>query len=1013
MCRTPRLVLAGFFVTFCGLWQTPPSQCANGGFALPSITAAAVPSPNNLSLFKTYFVTGDYAVAGVGVRGRGTGAINMAGVPADADVLGAYLYWETLGDGRSGTFRGNAIVGTALGTAGSPCWPQPTITVYRADVLRFLPVDANGRFIANGSHVVTFPDSGDFSTAPSTEGASLVVIYSDPGLAFRSVVIYDGAFTVNGTQPQFNLTVRGFGQSSSANPQSKMTHIVGDGQTGPGFSDRLLINGVIVGDPNDAFKGAQGPLWDNLTIDTSGLVGTNSSQITTAVDNTPFIQQGFDCLTWGAVVFSTTVEAAPQVALPVVDPAAVRVGTHPVITVSVSISYPDNQPVIPSSVKLLEIDDKGQATILATLNDNGTDGDAMAGDSIFSGRVQLHAAPIGLIRLQVSAVFSNTPGTVLSPVATVEVFPSPVPLTIQSSDLEQCVNSPGGGQFISNELLMFFEPGTHYSTVSQTARSVTGTVIGLQSFPRFNIWQVRIQCSSASCVEAAVDALQGDPNILRAEPNFCTDTLGVTPNDPLFGGLGGQYGPQRIEADKAWAITKGNLVTERNSFPIIGIVDSGIDDTHLEFAGRVVKAKNYTDAMFMDDCGHGTAVAGVAGATGNNRTDIAGISWHAQLVDLKVARLTADPMTGNVKCKGTTLAGAAAFREAANRGATVINYSIGNKKRNKAEAEGIDYVNKADRLLVAAAGNDNSNVKIYPAGFGRRQECFGLVFRDCYDATNVSVGATDRNDMRWVDPASGGGSNYGDWVLFYAPGANIRTTQVGGGTRTASGTSFAAPHVAGTASLAKASDPNRSMFSVYLRLGDDQVGNDPNGNPMARINAFKTVLAVSAKNCGTCPDAPTVKVNPRDATVNIGTTDVPRDGRQAISVHGVSIPLDAAAGYEVRFGGTLSTWDSCSAMQGFRDCFSVSVSAKPFWMITRDDRDLTLNPSLSVGFVWGGMTRGSQTLQTLNIIQSFANMAGRGADNFLNVVLDTAAGTNPDNAFPSWGTIRILDITPR
>src|SRR5262249_39764909 len=47
--------------------------------------------------------------------------------------------------------------------------------------------------------------------------------------------------------------------------------------------------------------------WDNLTIDTSALVPANSSQVTTAVDNTPFIQQGFDCLTWGAVVFSTTV----------------------------------------------------------------------------------------------------------------------------------------------------------------------------------------------------------------------------------------------------------------------------------------------------------------------------------------------------------------------------------------------------------------------------------------------------------------------------------------------------------------------------------------------------------------------------------------------------------------------------------------------------------------------------------------------------------------------------------
>ena len=281
------------------------------GSTAQSLTPTGPTDAPGLSLFKSYFINGDYAVAGVGVRGRGTGTINMTGVPANADVLAAYLYWETLGDGQNGMFRGYPIVGTVLGTAASPCWPEPNITVYRADVLQFLPAADGGGPLPNGSHSVAFPDSGDFNTAPSTEGASLVVVYSHSSLPFRGAVIYDGAFTVNVAQPQFNLTLQGFGRSSPANPQSKMTHVVGDGQTGPGFSDRLLINSTIVSNPNDAFQGAQGPLWDNLTVDTSALVGTSSSQITTEVDNTPFIQQGFDCLTWGAVLFSTT--AQPQI----------------------------------------------------------------------------------------------------------------------------------------------------------------------------------------------------------------------------------------------------------------------------------------------------------------------------------------------------------------------------------------------------------------------------------------------------------------------------------------------------------------------------------------------------------------------------------------------------------------------------------------------------------------------------------------------------------------------------
>src|SRR5262249_31145687 len=129
-----------------------------------------------------------------------------------------------------------------------------------------------------------------------------------PGLPMRGVVIYDGAYTVNAAQPRFDLTLQDFGLSNALIPQSKMTHIVGDGQQGVGFNDRLFINGATVGDPNNAFARAQRPLWDNLTIDTSALLGPNAPQITTAVDNTPFTQDGFDCLTWGAVIFSTTTQ---------------------------------------------------------------------------------------------------------------------------------------------------------------------------------------------------------------------------------------------------------------------------------------------------------------------------------------------------------------------------------------------------------------------------------------------------------------------------------------------------------------------------------------------------------------------------------------------------------------------------------------------------------------------------------------------------------------------------------
>ena len=240
---------------------------------------------------------------GIGVNGVATGTINIAGVPANADIIAAYVYWETLGSGQNGTFlpqgttQINNITGTALGTVASPCWPQPTITVYRADVLQYFARDSNGRQLVNGGHIITLPDSGDQTTAPSTEGVSLVIVWRLPGLPYKAIVLYDGAFTMPGNGNVFNQTILGFYQASSVNPQARMTHIVGDGQAPSPFSNNVNINGTLYNNP---FTSAQGAYWDNFTVPVT--VAGNASQVTTSS------AMATDCLTWGAVVFSTTVQ---------------------------------------------------------------------------------------------------------------------------------------------------------------------------------------------------------------------------------------------------------------------------------------------------------------------------------------------------------------------------------------------------------------------------------------------------------------------------------------------------------------------------------------------------------------------------------------------------------------------------------------------------------------------------------------------------------------------------------
>jgi hypothetical protein len=323
-----------------GKLGTMRRRYAVAGITLGLISMLAPPAQagDALNFFKNYFVTGDYAVGGVGLQGTGvngfaTGAIPVSGVPANADILGAFLYWATVehtpGSGAVGATFGypdlnpslNDISGIAkpLGTGTPPCWssggatggggPTVQLAVYRADVLRFIPVNpATGKRWVNRVHTVMLPDSGTGNSTPSTEGASLVIVYRDSAsygdtdMPLKSIVIYDGSYTMNQTTQTMTQTIQGFYQASSTNPAAKLTHIVGSGQLNK--TERLLFNGQFV--ETNPFTGGLGAAWDNPTFDVSALVGGNSASATTVVDHAG--SSTFDCLSWGAIIFSTTVQ---------------------------------------------------------------------------------------------------------------------------------------------------------------------------------------------------------------------------------------------------------------------------------------------------------------------------------------------------------------------------------------------------------------------------------------------------------------------------------------------------------------------------------------------------------------------------------------------------------------------------------------------------------------------------------------------------------------------------------
>ncbi len=175
------------------------------------------PAPNPLSLMNNYFVTGDYAVGGVTLRGvpvvnkTVTGTINIPvssgpgspGVPAGADLIEGFLYWTTLENaaspsGASATFLGYSISGQQIGSDlpyTDPAASQAgTLRVYRADVNTWFQNLPNGTRLGSGNFTVSLPSTGTNGVLLA-EGASLVVVYRvlSPNFPLKAVVIYDGS----------------------------------------------------------------------------------------------------------------------------------------------------------------------------------------------------------------------------------------------------------------------------------------------------------------------------------------------------------------------------------------------------------------------------------------------------------------------------------------------------------------------------------------------------------------------------------------------------------------------------------------------------------------------------------------------------------------------------------------------------------------------------------------------------------------------------------------------------
>jgi parallel beta-helix repeat protein len=283
------------------------------------------------------------------------------------------------------------------------------------------------------------------------------------------------------------------------------------------------------------------------------------------------------------------------------------------------------------------------------------------------------------------------------------------------------------------------------------------------------------------------------------EPNvmFCVDFV---PNDPDWQK---QWGPQKIEANWAWNTTKGDPSI------LVAVIDTGIDWNHPDLAANYVPL-GYDwvndDPNPMDDSGHGTHCAGIIAAVLNNSIGIAGLAQ---------VRIMAEKAF-NARGSGDDVDCAKAIVHAVDQGADVLSLSWGGYGESTLIHEAVEYAYDHGVLVIAAAGNDITECKHYPAGY---EEV-------------VAVTATDESD----NPASF--TNFGDWVEVAAPGVDIYSTMPtyhvtlnNGGVPMnygyLSGTSMACPHVAGVAALIWSQFPNmtRDQVRAQMRYTTDDLGN--------------------------------------------------------------------------------------------------------------------------------------------------------------------------------------------
>ena len=303
----------------------------------------------------------------------------------------------------------------------------------------------------------------------------------------------------------------------------------------------------------------------------------------------------------------------------------------------------------------------------------------------------------------------------------------------------------------------------------------------------------------AAPASAAWDSLSGE-ELQEALSEGQVDYYEVDADVPLIDAGWGRQTDEEPSAELAevyekWENTLVGVqaMTELEAFGtgiVIGVIDSGIS-AHDEFADRLLSGYNYLDENTdtTDTYGHGTKVAGMIAAEMDGE-GISGIAPEALLVPLKCFDEKSTKVSNLVQ---------AIYDAVDVYGCDIINMSFGTSKASTAMEAAVNYAAEQGAVMVAAVGNNASEVLMYPAAF---EPVIGVT---SVTASSSHVSSAQINDS----------------VCISAPGSLITTTAADGGYVTTSGTSFATPIVAGAVADLLSIDPTLTAEQIRALLTEN------------------------------------------------------------------------------------------------------------------------------------------------------------------------------------------------